>query len=99
MPVLTVSAALLLLVQGELVLGVVGDDDVDPVWTAPLCYTVVSHHLRYLSSTLSQIVQSGRSPVELLGWHDGRWSHHICTQTQLLLVVSLSRDPSLYQHS
>ena len=48
MPVLAVSATLLLLVQPELVLGVVTDDDIDPVGAASLSHTVVSHHLRDL---------------------------------------------------
>ena len=68
---LTISATLLFLVKPELVLGVVTDDNIDPVWTTSLCYTVVPHHLRYLSSPLSPNVQSGRSPVELLGRYDG----------------------------
>ena len=44
MPVLAVSATLLLLVQPELVLGVVTDDDIDPVGAASLSHAVVSHH-------------------------------------------------------
>ena len=48
MPVFAFSATLLLLVQPELVLGVVTDDDIDPVGAASLSHTVVSHHLRDL---------------------------------------------------
>ena len=51
MPVLTFSATLLSLVQSELVLGVVADDDVNPVGSPTLGHTVVSHHLGYPSDT------------------------------------------------
>ena len=44
MPVLTVSATLLVLVQTEPVLGVVTHHDVNTVGAAALSHTVVSHH-------------------------------------------------------
>ena len=46
LPVLAVSATELFLVQAELVLGVVTDDYINPMGTAPLGYTIVSHHQR-----------------------------------------------------
>ena len=52
MPVLTLFATLLSPVQSELVLGVVTDDDVNPVGSPSLSHTVVPHHTRYLSNTL-----------------------------------------------
>ena len=60
-PVLTVSPTLLLLVQTERVLGVVTDDHIDPVGTASLSHTVVSHHTSELLSPLT----SHLSPLTL----------------------------------
>ena len=41
---IALSPAVLVLVPPELVLGVVGDDDVYPVRTAAPRYTVIAHH-------------------------------------------------------